>query len=224
MPRPTLVLIAAPDLIPALRDRLGSDAHVVTFGDSEPLRAMRAILTVRPATVVLERLFAASPRGAALMARIKSDPSLEQVEIRILSHDSAYERVSPRRRADRPATSAARPVRPLDAGTRRAPRFEMKESTRAAVDGKGAQLVNLSVIGAQLVVPGTLKPKHGVTVTLGARKSFDTAGTIVWARVELSRKGPTSRIGIEFVEPDWQALTAFIEAHRRGPAAAGPTR
>ena len=41
MPKPTLILIAAPDFIPALRERLGADTRAMTFGDSEPLRAMQ---------------------------------------------------------------------------------------------------------------------------------------------------------------------------------------
>ncbi len=216
MPKPTLILIAAPDFIPALRERLGADTRAMTFGDSEPLRAMHAILTLRPDVVALERLFAASPRGAALIARIKSDPMLDAVEIRVLSHNSSYQRVSPRRHAAGARTSPARPARRLDPGTRRAPRFPVKDSAHASVDGHEAQLVNLSTVGAQLVMPGSLRPKRTVTVVLGtARRSLEVTGTIVWARVELSRKGPLSRIGVEFVDPDQPAIDAFLQSHRR---------
>jgi hypothetical protein len=215
MVKPTVILIAAPDFIPALRDRLQPDTQVMTFGDAEPLRAMRAILTIRPDVVALERVFAASPRGAALIARIKADRSLDATEIRVLSHNSAYERVSPRRQAE-PARAAARPARRLDSGTRRAVRHLMKDSARAAVDGQDASLVNLSTLGAQLVAPGSLKPRRAVTVTIGsARRSLDLAATIVWARGELSKQGPASRIGVAFTDPDEQALAAFIPAHRR---------
>lgn len=215
MSTPTVVLIAAPDFIPALRERLGSDAELVTFGDSEPLRALQAILELRPDVVALERVFAASPRGAALIARVKADPKLGGAEVRVLSHDSSYQRVSPRREAAPSTRRQARPARRMDPGTRRAPRFPVKASTRAAVDGDQAQIVDLSTVGAQLVVPGSLKPKHAVTVTLGSgRKPLNAPGIIVWARVELSRKGPVSRIGVEFADPDQAALDAFIQAHR----------
>ena len=216
MSKPPVILIAAPDFIPALRERLGDDAKVVTFGDSEPLRALKAILTLRPEVVALERVFAASPRGAALIARIKTDPALGTAEVRVLSHNSSYQRVSPRRPAAPADTRAPRSARRLDPGTRRAPRYQVKDSTRAAVDGEEAQVVDLSTFGAQLVVPGSLRPKRVVTVTLGsARKSLHATGTIVWARVELTRKGPASRIGVEFADPDQPALNAFIQAHRR---------
>jgi hypothetical protein len=215
MPKPTVILIAAPDVIPALRERLRADTQVVTFADSDPLRAMNAILTHRPALIALERLFAASPRGAALIARIKSDSTLDGSEIRVLSHDSNYQRVSPRRPAPAPK-AAARPARSFDPGTRRAPRFLMKESTQAEVDGQAAQLVNLSVCGAQLIAPGGVKPKRAVTVTLGtARRPVIVAGTVVWARAELSRTGPVTRIGVDFNDPDRVAIEAFLGAHRR---------
>jgi hypothetical protein len=216
MSKPTVILIAAPDVIPALRERLRTDTRVVTFADSDPIRALDAILTHRPAVIALERLFAASPRGAALIARIKSDPALDESEIRILSHNSSYQRVSPRRRSAEAKTTVAKPARSLDPGTRRAPRFLMKESTQAEVDGQAAQLVNLSAIGAQLIAPGSIKPKRAVTVTLGPpRKPVVLSGTVVWARAELSRTGPVSRIGVEFDDPDTRTVETFLDAHRQ---------
>ena len=102
----------------------------------------------RPALVVLERLFAATPRGAALINRIKSDPQLAHAEVRVMSHTGDYTRqvVKPtaaaptrrrRRTADGTATAAepqqsGAPVATEEApkaldwhGTRRAPRFRV---------------------------------------------------------------------------------------------------
>ena len=139
MPEVRTVLVAAPELIPALRERLGaSDDEVLTFADSETFMALKAIISQRPGLVALERLFAASPRGAALIARIKADPSLDFAQIRILSHDSKYSRVSPR--VPRPGGTRA-PAEPahFDAGTRRAPRFRMREGVELIVAGHPAQ-------------------------------------------------------------------------------------
>lgn len=41
-------------------------------------------------------------------------------------------------------------------------------------------------------------------------------GTVAWARVELSRKGPAARVGVEFTDPDKAAIGAFLEENRRG--------
>jgi hypothetical protein len=98
-----VVLIAAPDVLPAFT-RLAAitDAEVLGFADTDVLRALEAITARKPRLVALERLFAATPRGAALINRIKADPSLVQTEIRVLAHDSEYSRVLPR--ANAPAT------------------------------------------------------------------------------------------------------------------------
>src|SRR4029453_7507698 len=89
MPAPAVV-IAASNLMPALRERLADDGELVVFPDTEPLQA---ILEHRPRLIVLERLFAATPRGAALINRIKNDPQLGHAEVRVMSHSGDYLRV-----------------------------------------------------------------------------------------------------------------------------------
>ncbi|HWW85387.1 MAG TPA: PilZ domain-containing protein [Vicinamibacterales bacterium] len=97
MSEPCTVLIASADLLPVLTSRAGTpDGELLTFTDGEALRALDAVMRRRPRVIVLERLFAATPRGAALITRIKSDPTLDGCEIRVLSHDGQYSRVLPR--------------------------------------------------------------------------------------------------------------------------------
>ena len=66
MPAAALV-IAAENLMPALRERVAVDGDILTFADTEPIQALQVIIEERPALIVLERLFAATPRGAALI-------------------------------------------------------------------------------------------------------------------------------------------------------------
>src|SRR6478609_572376 len=91
MPAAALV-IAAENLMPALRERVKVDGEILAFSDSEPIQALQAIMEERPGLVVLERLFAATPRGAALINRIKSDPQLANAEVRVMSHTGDYSR------------------------------------------------------------------------------------------------------------------------------------
>jgi hypothetical protein len=91
------VLIAPTNLLSQFTQRAAlPDADVLGFADTDVLRALEAITARKPRLVALERLFAATPRGAALINRIKADPSLIQTEIKVLSHDSDYSRVLPR--------------------------------------------------------------------------------------------------------------------------------
>src|SRR5215210_5110083 len=86
------VVIAATKLMPLLRERLATEGELLTFADTEPIQALQAILERRPDLIVLERLFAATPRGAALINRIKTDPQLANAEVRVMSHTGEYSR------------------------------------------------------------------------------------------------------------------------------------
>ncbi len=205
-----------PSILPALKARAtvdgAGDNEFLTFADADALHALEAITKRRPAVVALERLFAATPRGAALINRVKADPSLRGSEIRVVSHDSDYVRVSPR--MSRPE---APPPAPLDQrGTRRAPRVRMSRRADATVDGHQASLVDLSTVGAQVVSPGMLKPNQRVQVVLAddsglVRFSADVA----WASYEIPPKGgPRYRAGIAFIDADAAAVDAYGLRHK----------
>ena len=99
---PCTVLIASADLLPALKQRSWvATGELLTFADEEALRALEEIIKRRPQTVALERQFAATPRGAALINRIKADPALNASELRVVAHDSEFSRVVPRASSSR---------------------------------------------------------------------------------------------------------------------------
>src|SRR4029450_12636983 len=95
------VIIAALNLTPSLSERLSNEGELLTFADTEPIQALQAILEHRPRLIVLERLFAATPRGAALINRVKTDPQLAAAEVRVMSHTGDY-----MRQLSRPASAA----------------------------------------------------------------------------------------------------------------------
>src|SRR3954468_15240824 len=141
-------MVASSDCLDGLKARAGQTAgEVLTFTDAEALTALQTIVKRRPQVVALERMFAVTPRGAALINRIKADPKLREAEIRVMAHNSDYTRIVPR---------AAPPGAPaLDQrGTRRAPRFKMTENVVVALDGKSGVVIDLSTVGAQVVSPG----------------------------------------------------------------------
>lgn len=231
MPSAALI-IAAQNLMPALRERVEVAGDVLTFADTEPIQALQAMMEHRPPLIVLERLFAATPRGAALINRIKSDPQLATVEVRVMSHTGDYTRqvVKPMPQPAHAATAAAgagspAPVataetpRPLDwHGTRRAARTRVREGVEMQLDGNPATVVDLSVVGAQVVSSTVLRPNQKVRISL----PFDEfvmrfRGAIAWAKFELPRdggRGPQYRAGVEFTDGDSAALENFCERHK----------
>lgn len=220
-----LVLIASPDLLPALKERTSeAGTEVLAFSDAEALRALEVITKRRPRLIALERLFAATPRGAALINRIKADPTLTHTEIRVVSHDSDYSRVSPRKPSDASPAGAATtaavataPAPPLDQrGTRRAPRVKIAGSVGVLVDGNAATLVDLSAIGAQVVSSSVLKPNQRVRMALtDDHGSLRFNAAVAWASFEIPAKtGPRYRAGIEFVDADRGAVDGFCQRHK----------
>jgi hypothetical protein len=173
--------------------------------------------------VALERLFAATSRGAAFINRIKADPALASCEIRIVAHDSAYSRVSPRRPGEPAATAPAAVVdapaapAPLDQrGTRRAPRFPVVDNVEVLADGNPATLVELSLVGAQIVSVSTLRPNQRLRMSLpDASRPIRFSAGVVWAAFEMPKEGPQYRAGIEFYDADADGVTRFIETNKK---------
>jgi hypothetical protein len=230
------LVIAAENLMPSLRERVKVEGDVIVFSDTEPIQALQAIMDQRPGLVVLERLFAATPRGAALINRIKSDPQLAVVEVRVMSHTGDYSRqvVKPTAIASssaRPAGAGAGPLgtsapvathdppRSLDwHGTRRAPRFRLRGGVELQLDGNPASIVDLSTVGAQVISPTILRPNQKVRITLPLDDFvLRFRGAIAWAKFELPRSpvtAPQYRAGVEFMDSDPTTLDKVIERNR----------
>ena len=101
---------------------------------------------------------------------------------------------------------------PLDQrGTRRAPRFKMKDTASAAVEGVNAVLIDLSTIGAQIVSPGKLSPNQKVSVVLkdeGGAVAFQA--NVAWTSFEIQpNSGPRYRAGLEFADADAKQVEAY---------------
>jgi hypothetical protein len=87
--RSCTVVIGSIDLLGTLKGHAGdSQDEVLTFSDADALRALEVISKRKPRLVALDRFFAATPRGVALINRIKADPALTNAEVRVVSHDS----------------------------------------------------------------------------------------------------------------------------------------
>ena len=219
------VLIASPEHLSVLKERNDLEG-AVAFSDADALRALDLITRQRPGVVALERLFASTSRGAALINRIKADPTLAACEIRIVAHDSEYSRVSPRRPGEAPAASAPAAVAeappaaaaPLDQrGTRRAPRFRIVDGVDVQIDGNPATLLDLSLVGAQVVSATVLKPNQRIRFALtdGARPTRFSAA-VAWASFEIPKGVPRYRAGIEFFDADPATVTRIIETKKKG--------
>jgi|ERR1051326_4188892 hypothetical protein len=208
---PCTVVIGAEDVLPALKQRaasLNGSGELLAFSDAEPLRALETITKRKPALVALERLFAVTPRGVALINRIKADPSLRASEIRVIEHNSEYSRIVPR--------PSAAPEPSLDQrGTRRAPRVKIADKVTVIVDASLATLVDLSTVGAQVIAPSGLKPNQRAAVAFNdAVARFKCEATVIWTSFDMAGAEPRFRMGLDFVDPDASAIGAYAQRHK----------
>lgn len=223
MPSP-VVVVAATNLMPSLRERLAGEGELLTFADTEPIQALQSILQSKPDLIVLERLFAATPRGAALINRIKTDPQLGNAEVRVMSHTGDYVRQVKPSIVEAPAAAIAgsgmspapeAPAEPRQLdwhGTRRAPRMRIRSGVEIQLDGNPASVIDLSSCGAQVISSTILRPNQKVRVSI-PNEDFVMRfrGAIAWAKFELHQasNSPRYRAGVEFIDADSDAVDAF---------------
>ena len=206
------VLIARSDKIPELSRRPDLKA-AIAYSDADAVAALDAIVKGRPSVVALEGAFADTPRGVALIERIKRDPALEACVIRIIG-DGADE---PTALAEKlPAANASATMKLLDSqGTRRAIRVAMRVGLTVSVDGNPATLLDLSVEGAQVVSAMTLRPHQHVRMALpDGPRPIRLRASVRWASFEMPKEGPRFRAGLQFADVDLSAVARFIDTHR----------
>ena len=220
-----MVLVAPGEILRALTERVGHDGgEVLPFTELDALPALDAIVTRKPSVVAIERSFAATPRGAALINRIEADPQLEHTEIRLVAHDATFTRHT-RRLADaaagaQPAAAVATAPPAIDyRGTRRAARIRLAGQPTAMIDGNQVHLVDLSPIGAQIVSTPVLKPNQRVRFSLADDGGVIRVNAMIaWAAFEIAPKtGPRYRVGVEFLNvdaPASQALEGYCVRHK----------
>lgn len=215
-----IVLIGPADALPSLKERLDPGAEVQTFIDSEALEALDHIIRTKPLLVAIEDEFSGASRGIALINRIKDDPTLGGVEVRVMARDAAQNRVGVKRnKSGSHAVAVVEPKTALDQrGTRRALRSRIKEGVEIAVDGNPAALIDLSTAGAQVVSPTVLKPNQRVRVVMGdGRAAVKCSGAVAWAAFEMPKGLPTRyRAGIDFGEvADGTNVDRFAQKHKK---------
>ena len=211
---PDTVLVAAPEYLPALQEQ-GDFGDALAFSDADALKALEAITRDRPKVIALEKQFAATSRGAALIKRIKADPKLRKCEIRVVSLEGDSEEFS------------AQPTRRYGGGPRRRRSSSISEARDARnarkivdgvevlIDGSPAMLIDLSVVGAQVVSPTILRPNQRVRMILpDEERPIRCVAGVAWAAFEMPKSGPRYRAGIEFFDAESGNLDRFIEQNK----------
>ena len=217
----TSVVIVRPEHLPALRKRVAGADDVAVCSELE-LHAHAAILSHPPSIVVMHSTFAATSRGASLVAGLKDHPHPGGTAVRVFIEDEDKAPLILFQTTLAPDLALLETSRPLDrAGTRQAARYPMNRRP-AVVNGEPCQLIDLSVSGAQVQVPMRLRPSEVVRFLLPDEAGDARCqGTVAWSIAVPSGGMIHYRVGLEFINPDAKRLAAMCE--RWGHPAAPPT-
>jgi hypothetical protein len=96
--------------------------------------------------------------------------------------------------------------------SRRAPRFKVSRETRVIIDGNPASVVDISMVGAQVISATALRPNQRIRMLLDADESVRFNANVAWATFELPLEGPRYRAGIQFHDANAEMMTRLIEA------------
>ena len=211
-----IVVIGRPEIASPLRKQFAQNRNVAVFRDSESINALQTILTRPPEVIALDPLFAATSRGAMLIAQVKAAPGLASTEMRLLVVESRAGFVRLLRGSNpSPDVAICALSRPLDwCGTRRAQRFAIAADAPAAVNGEPSQLVNLSATGVQLVSPSRLRPTQGFRLTLSAEdREACLHAVVAWSTFEGFGVAAAYRAGAAFVDSDQLMIEEYCRRY-----------
>jgi hypothetical protein len=212
------IVIVRPEHLTSLKKRLAEADTVAVFSESEILQVQDSLLARPPDVLVMHSAFATTSRGATLVAALKAKPRDTGTSIRVFIEDEVKSPLILTETGLAANEALLEASRPLDrAGTRQAARYPMNRRA-VSINGEAAQLIDLSISGAQVQAASRLRPMKVVRFVLANDPSdLRFQGTVAWAIAVPSGGAIQYRAGVEFVNPDKKQLAKFCEKHGGTP-------
>ena len=216
------VIIAESDKISVVRAARPIAGSVLYFSDSNLASALETIRTQSPKVVAVESQFAESGAGKAFVERLRA--LTQDAEIQFLTQsDSGWTTGAGAGNGGAPAAAAAPAAAESTAeaelaglNTRRAPRYLVVEPAEAAADGTTINIVDVSVLGAQVISELVMRPKQRVKITIQESDAgIRVVGRVAWSVFEKMRDHPMPRyrVGMEFDDGTKLELEEFLKKH-----------
>ena len=227
------VIVADPAQALAIRGGLALSGRVKSFTPGNLFGAHECIQMHHPKLVAVEAGFAQTPDGQEFLERIERlaiRGSAIQIVVRGQGRWAATPYSGQLATAESQAVAAMSTERPIDvvprpaafaaqtkgANTRRADRFKILESLDAVVENGQATLVNISILGAQVVSQPPLNPTQKIKIALpDADDMVRLTAHVAWATFEQTQPGaaPHYRAGMEFTDAAKEILEDYCRRH-----------
>jgi hypothetical protein len=231
------VIVADVNRLASIREGVRLPGRMMHFTSGSLAAAMESIRSCRPRIIAIDALFAQTSPGAAFLERVEALAAPGSRIKLIVQHDGKWFAAPPSgavippplpRRIVEPDNPVVAP--PADAviavssapavvaaqiaapSTRRAPRFAVQAPISAAVESGRASVIDISVLGAQVVSLPTLRPNQRITLSLpDSRDMLNLVAQVAWSMYEKPNAAtePYYRAGIEFTRPAQEALEDY---------------
>ena len=226
MPSDLTIVIADVTRMAAIRSGLPLSGRVVQFTNFDLSSALEAIKRDEPRVVAIDALLVETQQGAGLIKRVESLAKAGCAIRLIVRGNRAWTTTehgaqSPTDEAPMglasatPGRSAVVAAAKTGANTRRAPRFPMLDSLNAAVEGGQASLVNISVLGAQVVSQPVLRPGQTVKIALPDQDDMlRLTAHVAWSTFQQSKQGTmVYRAGVAFTDAAQEAIDDYCRRY-----------
>jgi hypothetical protein len=233
MPSDITVVVADATQTLAIRAGFPLSGRVSWFTATNLFAARENIQMHHPKRIVVEAVFAQTPPGQEFLARIQSlaiRGSAIELVVRAEGRWSTTPYSGQLATVESQAAAAVSGERPVavapwlasvaaqmkGANTRRASRFKILESVNAVVENGQATLVNISILGAQVVSQPPINPTHKVKIVLpDADEVVHLTAHVAWSTFEQSQPGmaPHYRAGMEFTDAAQEILEDYCRRH-----------
>jgi hypothetical protein len=213
MPNDITVLVAEPQHVAVFRDRLHLSGRVLRFASTNLATAFESIKTNQPRLVAVDGGFAKTAEGLAFIDRV-ARLAIVGLDTRLVAEVKGAWATTPL--SDQPAALPVVDVKASGINTRRAPRFLVLDPLQAVVESNRASLVDLSVLGAQVVSQPVLRPNQKLKIALpDNNETLRLTAQVAWSLYERPKHAaePYYRAGIEFSDASKEALEDFCHRH-----------
>ena len=219
-----VVLIADAVRLRAIREAAPFPQSILYFSDANLASAIGTIRAHSPCRIALDTQFAHTGNGRAFADKLES-PALTGSEVFIVSFANGRWSMDPIEvssdSAIRSATLSAAVIAVADLNvslnTRRVPRFLVMDPRAAMVDGKKTSLIDMSVMGAQVISAPVLRPNQRLRIALPDESDtiLQVTAHIAWSAFENSKAMPAPfyRAGMEFTDASAQLLEDYCRRH-----------
>jgi hypothetical protein len=230
MPSDLTVVVADAKRMPSIRAGMRFPGRIVHFNAAGLGSALESIGAHQPKLVVVDALFAQTPAGMAFIDCVEK-LAIADSDIRFVIQLEGRWVTAPRH------TDAARlPLQPVVAtiapptvaapdpavaaaqlaalSTRRVPRFLVRDPLDAVVENGSASLVDISVLGAQVVSGPVLRPRQKIKLALpDTGDMLRVMALVAWSTYEKPQAVAHYRAGLEFTDAARQALEDYRLRH-----------